>query len=207
MGSLRRTIGGMSGAFPIADNAAYQAIAGVIESRRTNLRIDPDRTIDPALITELCRLATWAPNHRLTEPWRFAVLTGDARGELGLRTAEYQAERGDTNPARINKTRGKYLRAPISLVVGCVFDENPEVHREDRDAVAAAVQNILLGATAMGLASYWGSGLVTESPRVKSLCGLAIKDEVLAVLYLGWPTSEIASPGRSAPQMRWIDTA
>jgi nitroreductase len=196
----------MTEALPIADNNAYAALAGVIQSRRTNLRIDPERAVDPALITELCTLATWAPNHRLTEPWRFAVLTGEARAELGQRAADYQAERGDTNPARINKTRGKYLRAPLSLVVGCVFDENPEVHREDRDAVAAAVQNILLGATAMGMASYWGSGLVTESPAVKSLCGLAVEDEILAVLYLGWPTSEIASPGRSAPQIRWIDT-
>jgi nitroreductase len=187
-----------------ADFAAFSALA---MARRTNLRIDPERPVDPATITELCALATWAPNHHLTEPWRFIVLTGAARGELGAQAAAYQATLGETIEARLSKTRGKYLRAPVSIVVGCAFDPNPEVHMENRDAVAAAVQNLLLGATSLGLASYWGSGMVTQAPGVKSLCGLAPEDEILAVVYLGWPTSQVASPGRSAPQIRWLADA
>jgi nitroreductase len=183
---------------------AFEAFAALAKDRRTNLRIDADRPVDPAVITELCVLATWAPNHRLTEPWRFAVLTGDHRVELGARTAAYQAELGETVEARLNKTRTKYTRSPVLVAVGCAFDEDAEVHIENRDAVSAGIQNMLLGATTLGLASYWGSGLVNHSPAVKELCGLDAKDELLGVIYLGWPTSTMPSPGRSAPIIRWL---
>jgi nitroreductase len=182
----------------------FEAFAALAKDRRTNLRIDAERPVDPATITELCVLATWAPNHRLTEPWRFAVLTGDNRAELGARTAAYQASLGETVEARLNKTRTKYTRSPVVLAVGCAYDEDPEVHLENRDAVSACIQNLLLGATALGLASYWGSGLVNHAPAVKDLCGLAPEDEMLGMIYLGWPTSKMPSPGRSAPRIRWL---
>lgn len=195
----------MTDTSPTADTSPeFAALSALVMSRRTNLRIDADRPVEPALVTDLCRLATWAPNHHLTEPWRFAVVTGDNRAELGARAAAYQAEMGETVEARLHKTRGKYLRAPISLVVACVHHRDPETHLEDRDAVAAAIQNILLGATALGLASYWGSGLVTQAREVKRLCGFATDDDILGVIYLGWPTSNVASPGRSAPQILWM---
>ena len=181
--------------------AAFSALA---VSRRTSLRIDPDRPVDPSLVAELCRMATWAPNHHLTEPWRFAVVTGENRAELGARAAAYQAEMGETVEARLHKTRGKYLRAPISLAVACVVHPDPVTHAEDRDAVAAGIQNILLGAAALGLASYWGSGLVTQAPQVKALCGFGPDDALIGIIYLGWPTSHMASPGRSEPQIRWM---
>ncbi len=195
----------MNDASPTAETTPeYQAFSALVTSRRTNLRIDPDRAVDPSMVAELCRLATWAPNHRLTEPWRFAVVTGSNRAELGARAAAYQAELGESVEARLQKTRGKYLRAPVSLAVACVHHPDPETHMEDRDAVSAGIQNILLGATALGLASYWGSGLVTQSPEVKNLCGFAPDDDLLGIIYLGWPTSSVASPGRSAPQTHWL---
>ena len=186
------------------ESPEFAAFATLAKGRRTNLRIDTNMPVDPLIITELCVLATWAPNHRLTEPWRFAVLTGDTRAELGARTAAYQVELGETVEARLTKTRGKYMRSPVVLAVGCAFDEDPEVHMENRDAVSAGIQNLMLGATAIGLASYWGSGLVNHAPAVKELCGLAMQDELLGVIYLGWPTSMMASPGRSAPIIRWL---
>jgi nitroreductase len=65
------------------DRSRPTEVIKLIKDRRTNLRIDPDRPVEPALIADLCDAAVWAPNHRLTEPWRFATLTGAARTALG----------------------------------------------------------------------------------------------------------------------------
>ncbi len=176
----------------------------VIARRRTSLRVDPDRAVPAELIERLCQAAVWAPNHHRTWPWRFAVLTGDARRLLGEALADHELSRGAAE-AKVDKARTKYLRAPVMLAVGCVADANPVTAMEDRDAVAAAVQNLLLAATAEGLASYWGTGSVTEAPAVKELCGLAPQDQIVALIYLGWPLGlDPEAPARPAPEIRWL---
>ena len=77
--------------------------------------------------------------------------------------------------------------------------------REDRDAVAAAVQNLLLGATAAGLASHWATGDWMDDPDVKALAGLAPDDDLVALVYLGWPTGDVPSVERPAPSILWLD--
>ncbi len=176
----------------------------VIARRRTSLRVDPDRAVPAELIERLCQAVVWAPNHHRTWPWRFAVLTGDARLRLGEALADHELSRGAAE-AKVDKARTKYLRAPVMLAVGCVADANPVTAMEDRDAVAAAVQNLLLAATAEGLASYWGTGSVTEAPAVKELCGLVPQDQIVALIYLGWPLGlDPEAPARPAPEIRWL---
>ena len=181
------------------------ALASIIRGRRTNLRMDPNRPVDPALIGSLCELATWAPNHKMTEPWRFAVCQGEARAALGRLTAEFQAARGETNEAKLDKTRGKYLRAPVILMIASA--QHPDVGRrvEDRDAVASGIQNVLLAATSAGLASYWGTGAITSVPAVKELCGFGPDDDIIAAVYLGWPIGDVPVPTRTAPQLHWVN--
>jgi nitroreductase len=177
--------------------------SALVRRRRTNMRIDSDRAVDPALITQLCELATWAPNHKLTEPWRFAVVTGSARADLGTLAAEYQAAQGETNEAKLNKTRGKFLRSPVVTMIASAWSD-PLRRDEDRDAVSAGVQNLLLAATAAGLASYWGTGAVCMAPEIKQLCGFPTTADVLAAVYLGWPIGEVPTPPRAAPVIRWV---
>lgn len=179
----------------------------LIRERRTNLRIDRDRPVDDDVLIELCELASWAPNHKLTQPWRFAIVRGAARAAVGRMAADYQRSLGEQDEARLEKTRGKYLRAPVLLVVGCASDAPPGSPRraEDRDAVAAGIQNVLLGATAIGLNSYWGTGVVASTPEVKQLAGLEPTDEIIAAIYLGWPLGPVPIPERKTPLMRWLD--
>jgi nitroreductase len=182
----------------------FEAVRDVITTRRTNMRVDRERMIEPSLVEELCRLATWAPNHKMTEPWRFIAVTGDARHQLGEAAAHHQARLGETDENRLNKTRGKYARTPLCLVVASAHHEDPSRRQEDRDAVSAGVQNLLLAATAAGLATYWGTGVVCDSPEVKQLCGLGPHDEIVGVLYMGWPLDATTPiPPRSAPQLSW----
>jgi PPOX class probable F420-dependent enzyme len=179
----------------------------VIAARRTSLRVDADRPVPRAVVEELCRAATWAPNHHRTWPWRFAAFTGQGRARLGEALAEHEHARGSA-PEKVAKARAKYLRAPLVLAVGCASASDADALRraEDRDAAAAATQNLLLAATALGLASYWGTGSVTEAPAVAELCGLGPDDALVAVVYLGWPKGDPPqAPPRPAPDVRWVD--
>lgn len=186
--------------------AAFDAVANVIVQRRTNLRIDCDRPVDAGLLLRLCELATWSPNHKRTEPWRFAIITGDSRRRLGELTASHMKATGMSDETILAKTRSKYERSPAVIVVASHSVDGAGASRrgEDRDAVAAGVQNILLAATAAGLNSYWGTGAVTEVPAVKEWCGLQPDDTIVAVIYLGWPIGDVPDPGRSEPMIRHL---
>lgn len=179
------------------------AVDAVITSRRTCLRMHEDRPVEPTVVGELCRLATWAPNHHRTQPWRFAAFTGDGRRDLGDTIAAVMSEQG--RPAdRVAKTRLKYLRAPVMLLVGSAPGTDETETAENRDAVAAAVQNVLLGATARGLASFWSSVATPRAPELLELCGFEPGTVVIAAIYLGHPDGTCPPPDRDGPRVRWI---
>lgn len=184
-----------------ADAASASGDAAVFDrlvtARRTNLRVDPDKPVPVDVVRHLCTLATWAPNHKRTEPWRFASCTGQARARLGEAfAADLVASGRPADDPKVAKTRTKYLRAPVALVVGSAFHEDPFRRIEDRDAVAAGIQNLLLGATAYGLASYWSSPPL-DSGAVKQLCGFDAGVQLVAVIYLGWPIGDVPVPERA----------
>jgi nitroreductase len=175
----------------------------LVRVRRTSLKVDPDAPVPAELIDRLLRLATWAPNHKRTWPWRFAVLTGPARERLGDLVAGFEERRG-SEAARVAKARGKYLRSPVVILVGSAWQPEAMRRREDRDAVAAAVQTLLLGATASGLASHWATGDWMDDAAVKELAGLAPDDDLVALVYLGWPIGEVPAVERPAPIVAWL---
>lgn len=192
-----------------ADYEGLTELAGfsdLVTRRRTSLLIDRDRPVPPDLIARLCRLATWAPNHKKTWPWRFAVLTGDARRRLGELTAEQLIDEGVHDEAKLVKALGKYLRASTIVMVAAAAHDDPELHAENRDAVAAAVQTFLLAATAAGLASFWASGAPLRSDAVREMCGFAPSDRIVALVYLGWPTGEVEVPRRPEPEITFLDS-
>lgn len=180
------------------------ALAALIRRRRTSMLVDKERAVPRALVEQLCELAQWAPNHKRTWPWRFAVVEGEGRARLGHVIAEAMAERGD--PAeKVTKARTKYTRTPSVLVIGSAEGDSPLRTAENRDAVAAGVQNLLLGATAAGLASYWGSCPKGANDVVAELCGFEPGTFVAAIIYLGWAAGEVAAPERPAVALRIVD--
>ena len=180
-----------------------ELLDSIIGSRRTCLQMDPERPVDPGLVEALCRAAAWAPYHRRTEPWRFAAFTGAGRGRLGDTIADVMAADG-ADPAKVAKTRGKYLRAPLMLLVGSAAGPDATTTAENRDATAAAVQNLLLAATARGLGSFWSSVARPEAPELLELCGFEPGTFVVAAIYLGHPTGECAAPSRSEATVNWV---
>ena len=182
--------------------SAFETVASVITSRRTCLRLDANRPIEPAMISRLVELATWAPNHHRNEPWEFAVFTGDGRARFG-ETIAAQIQGDGAALTKAEKTKVKYLRAPTVLVVARRSGATDVETEENGYAVAAAIQNLLLGATSAGLASYWGSIATPSDSAVLSLCSFAPTSRIIAAIYLGHPTGDCPNPGRSEPKIAW----
>ena len=172
----------------------FDDFADLVRARRTSMIVDQGRDVPLEVVDELCALASWAPNHKKTWPWRFAVFTGEGRHRLGDTMADEMERTGFGDDAKRAKTRTKYLRTPAVLVVGCAAHDNEMLHAENRDAVAAGIQNLLLGATALGLASFWSTPAITQPPAVLELCRFAPDDRLIGVIYLGWATQECPRP-------------
>jgi nitroreductase len=175
-------------------------LARVIAGRRSIGRVRPD-PVPRALVEDLLAAAQRAPNHHLTEPWRFVVLAGPARAELGeahLRAA--LRARPDLPEAGVAKERSRLERAPV--VIACIVRPSatdPVTAREDRDAVAAAVQSLLLAAHVRGLGAMWRTGAMVDEPEVREALGLAPEDAIVAFVYLGWPPEDPPGPSPRRP--------
>ncbi|HYJ12287.1 MAG TPA: nitroreductase [Thermomicrobiales bacterium] len=144
------------------------------------------------LIWQLLEAGTWAPNHHLTEPWRFVVLEGDARVALGEVMGAVDAARHD-DPQKgaeaADKTARKPLRAPYVIAVGVEPDPAaPEI--EELCSGAAAAQNMLLAAEALGLAAIWRSGWIAFSPEIRHHLGFSASGRVLGFIYVGFAAGE-----------------
>ncbi|GHO54330.1 nitroreductase [Ktedonobacter robiniae] len=146
-----------------------------------------------AQIEEILEAATHAPNHHRTEPWKFIVLAGEARAELGLVMQEaLLSSLGDLPltqvQARLEKERLKPLRAPVIIAVVSAFPRNDEaLDIENVEATAAAVQNMLLVAEELGLAIMWRTGDAAYNDQVKRWLGVETEDHIVAFLYVGYP--------------------
>jgi nitroreductase len=183
----------------------FDDLAELIRSRRTHMLVDREHAVSTDVIERLCELATWAPNHKKTWPWRFASFSGDGRLRLGEAFTDDMVERAVGDEGKRIKTRTKYARTPAVLVVGCAAHDHPTFHDENRDAVAAGIQNLLLGATALGLASFWSTPPLIDSARVIELCGFEATDRIIAVIYLGWPNGDCGAPERPPAEIRHVD--
>jgi nitroreductase len=181
----------------------FDAYSALVRARRTNLMIDRQRDLDTNIVAQLCELSTWAPNHKLTWPWLFAEVRGDARLRLGGVCADVMAQRGEPE-VRVTKTRGKFARTPVVLIIGAEVGDTELRTAENRDAVAAAVQTLLLGATALGLASFWSSCPTGANDAVAQFCEFPHDTTIVAMVYLGWPTDVPKGVERPAAQLRRI---
>ncbi|MGH7659474.1 MAG: nitroreductase family protein [Vulcanimicrobiaceae bacterium] len=161
-------------------------------------------------IEELVELASWAPNHRLTQPWRFTVLAGEARERYGRFWAELRAQQlalaEEKRSGFIEGESRKPLRAPSLIVVSTRTDPDPVVATEDFAATAAAVQNFLLASTARGYASMWRTGDAAYSTDVKRYLGIDESDRIVAFVYLGREADVDSKPAaRNSPPIHWME--
>ena len=182
---------------PIITNPS---IITAIQSRRTikEFRSDP---ISEETLWRILDAARWAPNHRLTEPWRIAIVGRQSREVLADALANLAASSQD--PSAMTKAkdeaRRKVMSSPVLLAVTCRLAENPAQQVEDLAAVCAAVQNLQLAAWGEGIGTHWNTGKVTRLPETAALLQLSERSEQLVgFLYVGYP-AQIPEPPKRRP--------
>ena len=174
-------------------------LAELIAARRSNIFIDAESVVSDTQIDQLTTAAQWAPNHKRTWPLRIAVVRGDSRRTLGEVIADAMATRGD-DETKVLKTRTKYLRAPVIFVVAAAVGESANETEENKYAVAAGIQNTLLMAEAMGLATLWSSPAKGANDAITTFCKMDNTDHVLGIIYVGSANKE--APPAERPSVR-----
>jgi nitroreductase len=155
----------------------------LVRTRRTHKAYEP-APVDPELLDELFDLARWAPNHHLTNPWRFRVLGPAALEAL-------KAAAGPEHAAKLD-------RAPTLVAASVVQGgEDPVADDEDFAAGACAALIVLLGAHARGLGGYWRTPAVLRTPEGRAACGIEDGEKVLGLLHLGRPKGTKPAPERA----------
>ncbi len=186
---------------PVSSAASsLHPVSAIIRARRSIKPVDMDasRPVDRALLLELLEDANHAPTHGLTEPWRFHIFTGEARGDLARTMARLYQETTPGHEFREDKMRkmaenpllaGAVLALGMARLGGAKIPELEEI-----EAVACAVQNLALSATAAGLAGYWSSPPLVYTRAFADWLGLGPEDRCLGLFYLGWPRPGLTPP-------------
>ena len=179
-------------------------VTQAVQSRRSVGRVKQD-PVPRELVEKILESAVHAPNHKITEPWRFHVFTGKGRGELARARAELarilaetEGEEEELAAGRISRERKKAFRAPVVIAVISRGGRDEVETLENYAACAAAVQNMQLTAHALGLATIWRTGLQAYHPYMREFFGLEAGDKIVAYLYLGYPDME-ERPRRREP--------
>ena len=164
-----------------------------IETRQSIGRVRQD-PVPRELVEKILESAVHAPNHKLTEPWRFHVFIGKGRGEFARARAELarlqaraEGEEEEFAAGRISRERKKAFRAPVVIAVISKGGRDEVETLENYAACAAAVQNMQLAAHSLGLATIWRTGTFANHPYMRDFFELEEKDKIAAYLYLGYP--------------------
>lgn len=153
-----------------------------IRTRRTHKTFRP-QPVPRDVLDDLFELARWAPNHNLTNPWRFRVVGPRALGRLKEAAGPEAAPKLD--------------RAPTLVVCSCAMSGDPVQHEEDLHATACAAYIVLLAAHARGLAGYWRTPAVLRTDHGRAAVGLPDDERFVSLIHLGEPIQDREPPDRA----------
>lgn len=186
------------------------AVANCIRTRRT-VKAFTGEAVPRAVLERWLDLACWAPTHRMTQPWRFAVLDQPAMVRLGdfLRAEPTIAAVPDPakGAAKLTKLLDRLPTLGAMVQVTWVRDTDAAIDLEEHAAASAAVQNLLLAAHADGWAGFWSTTAALGHPKTLAWCGLDPATQgFLGSVWLGRPSLIPTAPPRvSLPErVRWL---
>ncbi|MFD0793130.1 nitroreductase [Mucilaginibacter litoreus] len=179
----------------------FSTIANVVKTRRT---IKPStmngNKIPNGHIASVLELADWAPNHGNTEPWRFIVFEEPSQYCIQHAELYKAANPGDSfNPTVYNNLSNQANKASHVVIAYQKRGDLPKIPVfEEVVATSCAIQNLLLGATALNIGAFWSTGGMVLKPAFAEHFGLGAEDSVLGVLFLGY-TDEQPEGKRKTP--------
>jgi nitroreductase len=187
-----------------------QGVLDLIKSRRSVARMKPD-PVSRDVIAQCLEAAVWVPNHRLTEPWRFFVLQGEAKRRLAELRRDFRRstmpnpDAPEAQPA-LERLYNDTLQTPAVIVVTSALAADPETLEEDLWATFAAAYALMLGLWSFGVGSYWRTGPLRDFPPLRQLLDLPADRRVTGLLYVGYP-AELPQKRRTAAADKtvWLD--
>ena len=164
-------------------------VSDAISTRRSIKRFT-NRTVTREDIEALLSACVAAPNHRLTQPWRFYVLGPDARQAYGLALGERKARKIE-DPVAARTARetvaAEHRALPAMLIVAVADNENPEIKEEDYAAAMMGIQNLSLAAVERGLGTHVKTGAVMSDPAARAAAGVKDNERIVAIVNIGEP--------------------
>lgn len=164
-------------------------VSDAIATRRS-VRKFTERAPTREQLERMLHAATLAPNHRLTQPWRFYVLGPEARAAYGLalgnRKAKKATDEAQAESMRQNTSR-EHRAQPCMVLVSIVLNENPEIREEDYAAAMMATQNLCLSAVEQGLGTHIRTGAIMDDPAARAAAGVSEGERIVVVLTIGEP--------------------
>jgi nitroreductase len=164
-------------------------VRDAIRARRSIKRF-ASRPVTREEIEALLEAAALAPNHRLTQPWRFYVLGPEARYAYGLALGERKARKlDDQDRARVlrDTVAQEHRDLPLMIAVAVVNADDPEIREEDYAATMMAVQNVALAAVDLGLGTHIKTGGVMSDPAARAAAGVRDNERIVAIVNVGTP--------------------
>jgi len=177
-------------------------VSDAISSRRSIKRFT-SRPVTRPDIEALLAAATAAPNHRLTQPWRFYVLGPEARHAYGLALGDRKARKlPDPEAARAMRetVAAEHRALPAMLVVAVTNHEDPEIREEDYAAVMMGIENLSLCAVERGLGTHMKTGAIMTDPAARAAAGVKDQERIVAVVNVGEPAEVPPAKPREAAE-------
>lgn len=170
-------------------------ISDLIKNRRT---IYPEfyssRKVHKEIVEKILNNAIWAPTHGKTQPWRFKVYMDDAKIKLGKKLAEIYKSitpLDQFQEAKYNKLIARPSLSSVAIAVCMNKDSSGRIiEMEEIEAVACAIQNMHLTATAYGIGGFWSTPKVIYSTKMNDFLSIGKQDKCLGIFYLGYPANE-----------------
>src|SRR6478735_2139547 len=168
-------------------------VNNLIHERRSVFPRDySGQVVDDDIIRQMLENANWAPSHKLTEPWRFVVFSGEGRRKLGNFQGEFYKKstmaNGTFNDERYHGLLTKPMESSHVIAIGMKRDEKKSVPEwEELGAVFCAIQNMYLTATAYGIGCYLSTGGVTFFEEANAVFGLSPEDRIVGFFNIGIP--------------------
>ena len=180
--------------------------------QRTSVRRFGSEPVSRETIEQLLECAVRAPNHKLTQPWRFSILTGAARDRLAELRAGHRLKRFDDPSApealaAADKLRRETRDTPVFVVVMSAVNPDEITREEDYAASMMAVANFMVAAESLGLGTYLKTGGIMRDPAVLELARVPQGFRVVGIVSLGYP-AEAESPRRRRPAAElteWVE--
>ena len=180
-----------------------ELMEGLLTRRTIHLfRADP---VPDSVIEKMLEAAVQAPNHHMTQPWRFVVLQGESLRALAQ--ARYRAawqkavdQQREFAERLASRARQDYLAVSAVIAVVQLLEGNASRQEEDYAAVSCAAYAMMLAAWNFGVGTHWATGGLTRSAEARELCQVTGQERLAAFIRLGYPQSVPQVPRVPAAQ-------